>query len=171
MCDAFLKVIRSARVRVNARKGCSLNAAVLVRAASRIASEPRKVPSTAASTLTHRCVSRIPRGPSSTAGRARKGQDATQGEEKVRRARGTAARAAPFTNLHDSARRRARATFPITLPEVPRIMQPARAQRAFGSGSERTYPRPGDWPLERYPSRRPTPAPLLQGRARRSRPG
>jgi hypothetical protein len=45
----FLKVISSARVRVNAREGCSLNAAVLVRAASRIASEPKRTPLTPAS--------------------------------------------------------------------------------------------------------------------------
>jgi hypothetical protein len=36
---------------------------------SHIRSEPRKAPSTAASTPTHRCSSRIPRGPSSAAGK------------------------------------------------------------------------------------------------------
>ena len=41
-------------------------------------------------------------------------------------------------------------------------MQRARAQRAFGSVSERTYIRSRNWPPDRYPSQQPTPASYLR---------
>jgi hypothetical protein len=54
----------------------SFKAAVLVRAASHFPSGPKKAPSTAASPLAHGCSClHVLRGPSSAAGKARKGEE------------------------------------------------------------------------------------------------
>ena len=65
---------RSMTARACAFAKALLKAAVLVWAASRIASEPRKAPSTPSARRAHGSSSPIPCGPSSVAGRARKGQ-------------------------------------------------------------------------------------------------